>query len=261
MSFHHAEAASLSLTGIANVLRSSLNEPAYTRNVNQIFDNMDTDTLIEDTAAANFPACRVELLTRVAPHASDLPRVRAEVELFCRAHLREGPKFSNAADTTFGRICTFESLVKAIADPSSPASLDDARALLRDAIDTPPSPTRFFRQCSDLNGKNLSRFQMWSFPVADPANPFAEVGTARQDAIDILGLGYITPSDEVVGFAHRLPAGTPAHRPTAWDAGCFNCWRIGGRTYRLDREEYGLLEIVHDRIRGEHLAASIDTFL
>lgn len=261
MSFHHAEAASPSLTGIAPVLRSSLNEPAYTRNVNQIFDNMDTDPLIGDTATVNLPACRVELLKRVAPHVSDLPRVRAEVELFCWDHQREGPEFPSAANTTFGRICTFESLANAIADPSSPASLDDARALLRDAIDAPPSPTRFVRQCSDLNGKNLSRFQMWSFPVSDPANPFAEVGTARQEAIDILGLGYINPSDEVVGFAHRLPASTPAHRPTAWDAGCFNCWRIGGRTYRLDLEEYGLLEVVHDRIRGEHLAACIDTFL
>lgn len=261
MSFHDAETADPSVAGVANILRDSLSEPAYIRNANQIYDNMDTDPLIGATAAVDQPACRVELLTRVAPHAPDLTLTRAEAELFCRDHLREGPEYPDAAITTFGRVCTFESLAKAIADPSSPAGLDDARALLRDAIDAPPSPTRFARQRADLNGKNLSRFQMWSFPVADPANPFAEIGAARQEAVDILGLGYISPLDEVVGFAHRLPAGTGAHRPTAWDAGCFNCWRIGGRTYRLDRDEYGLLEVVHDRIRGEHLAVSIDILL
>jgi hypothetical protein len=102
---------------------------------------------------------------------------------------------------------------------------------------------------------------MWSFPVADPVNPLVEVGPTRQEAVNILGLGYIDPTDEVVSFAHQLPAGTEAHRPTAWDAGCFNCWRIGGHTYRLDRDEHGLLEVVHDRIRGEHLVTSIDTLL
>ena len=75
--------------------------------------------------------------------------------------------------------------------------------------------------------------------------------------ICVLGLGYIGAADEVVGFAHRLPAGIEARRPTAWDAGCSTCWRTGGRTYRLDREEYGLREVVHDRIKGEHLFASI----
>ena len=44
-----------------------------------------------------------------------------------------------------------------------------------------------------------------------------------------------------------------------WDADCSAWWRPGGRTYRLDRDEYGLREVVHDRIRGEHLVASIDT--
>lgn len=261
MSFHQAEIADSSIAGVANVLLDSLREHTYIRNVNQIYENMDADPLIGDTIGINQPACRVELMVRVAPHVADLPLVRAETELFCRDHLQEGPEIPDVADTTFGRVCTFESLVRAIADPSNPAGLDDARALLRDAIDAPPSPMRLPRQRADLVGKNLSRFQMWSFPAADPANPFAEIGPVRQEAVDILGLGYISPLEEVVSLAHRLPAETGAHRPTAWDAGCFNCWRIGGRTYRLDRDEYGLLEVVHDPIKGEHLVTSIDTLL
>jgi hypothetical protein len=261
MSFQDAEAAETSVAGIASLLRDSLREPAYIRNANQVYDNMDTDPLIGPTPAAGEPACRVDLLTRVAAHAPDLLRVRDEAQLFCREHLREGPEFLDAAITTFGRVCTFESLVSAIADPSSPSGLDDARALLRDAIDAPPSPARLARQRADLDGKNLSRFQMWSFPVADPANPLAEIGPERDEAVNVLGLGYIAPADEVVGFAHRLPAGVEAHPPTAWDAGCFPWWRAGGRAYRLDRDEYGLREVVHDRIRGEHLVASIDTLL
>ena len=69
----------------------------------------------------------------------------------------------------------------------------------------------------------------------------------------------MTPSVCYVTTYREQDTSTNAHRPTAWDAGCFAFWRPGGRTYRLDREEYGLREVVHDRIRGEHLVASIDT--
>jgi hypothetical protein len=259
MSFQSAEAAEPSVAGIAPLLRDSLHELTYPPNTNQIYDNMDTDPLIGVTVEAGKPACRVELLKRVVPHVLDLSSMRAETELFCREHLQEGPLFPDIANTTLGRVTTFEAIVKAIADEDSPAGLEDARALLRDAIDAPLSATRLARQRADLADKNLSRFQMWSFPAADPSAPLAEIGPARQEALNILGLGYIGPHEEVVAFAHRLPAGLSAYRPTAWDAGCFVWWRIGGRTYRLDLDEYGLREVVHERIRGEHLVASIDT--
>src|SRR2546423_13741030 len=124
MSFQDAEAAETSVAGIETFLRDSLREPAYIRNANQVYDNMDTDPLIGATPAAGGPACRVDLLTRVAAHAPDLLRVRAEAQLFCREHLREGPEFPDATITIFGRVCTFESLAGSIADPSSPAGLD-----------------------------------------------------------------------------------------------------------------------------------------
>ena len=261
MSFQEAETVEASVAGLGNLLRDSLREPGYARNVDQIYDNMDTDPLIGATSEVGQPASRVELLLHIAPHRLDQPRLKLEAELFCRDHLQEGPQFPDAAGTTFARVCKFEAVVNGIADSDSVTALDDARALLRDAVDAPTSPTRLDRQRADLGDKNLSLFQMWSFPVADPANPLAEIGPARQEAVNILGLGYIAPAEEIVGFAHRLPAGTEAHRPTAWDAGCFasSCWRTGGRTYRLDHDEYGLREVVHNRIKGEHLVASIDT--
>jgi len=261
MSFQKAEIAEASVAGLANVLRDSLREPDYLRNIDQVYENMDSDPLIAATAVVGQPASRVELLLTIAPHRPDQARLKSEAELFCRDHHQEGPQFPDAANTAFARVCTFESLVNAIADPASPSGLDDARALLRDAIDEPLSSARLTRQRADLDGKNLSRFQMWSFPVADPTNPLAEIGPLRDEAVNILGLGYIDPADEVVGFAHRLPAGIEAHQPTAWDAGRFTCWRTGGRSYRLDRDEYGLREVVHDRIRGEQLFASIQTLL
>jgi hypothetical protein len=260
MSFHEAEAAEASAAGLATLLRDSLREPSYVRNVDQVFENMDTDPLIGAAPLAGQPASRVELLQTVAPHRMDPSCLREEADLFCRRHQREGPPFPDAANTTFGRVCTFEAVVNGIAAPNSPLDLKDARALLRNAIDAPPSPLRLARQRADLDSKNLSLFQMWSFPVADPASPLVEIGPARGEALDILGLGGIDPTKEIVAFAHRLPAGTPAHRPTAWDAGRFACWRTGGLTYRLDRDEYhGLREVVHNRIKGEHLAATIDT--
>jgi len=259
MSFQEAEAAEASVVGLAALLRESFSEPAYVGNPYQVYDNMDTDPLIGVVPVAGQPASRLELLMGIAPHRADQDVLRAEALIFCRSHLQEGPPFPDAANTTFGRACSFEAMVKGMADSDSAAALSDARALLRDAIDAPPSPLRFTRQRSDLGDKNLSRYQMWSFPVAAPANPLAEIGPARQEALNILGLGCIALGEEVIGFVHRLPAGTEAYRPTAWDAGFFPWWRSGGRTFRLDRDEYGLREVVHDRIRGEHLVASIDT--
>jgi len=200
MSFPEAEAAEASVVGLANHLRDSLREPDYVRNVDQVYDNMDTDPLIGTIAQDGQPASRLELLLSIAPYRLDEPRMRDETALFCRGHLRVGPELPDASNTTFGRVCTFQSLTNAIADPGSPSSLDDARALLRDAIDAPPSPRRLTRQRSDLGGKNLSRYQMWSFPAADPANPLAEIGPARQEALNILGLGYIGPADEVIAL-------------------------------------------------------------
>lgn len=100
---------------------------------------------------------------------------------------------------------------------------------------------------------------MWVYPVAVEADSFAEIGSTRADAANVLGLGHLAVHNEpVVRFAHRLPAAVGAHQPTSWDAGDGVHWRPGGRTFCLDCDEYGLLEIVHDPITGEYLVAAIE---
>jgi len=152
--------------------------------------------------------------------------------------------------------------VNAVADPGGILSLDAARAFLRDLIDALPLDSRQKRQRADLAGKNLSLYQMWSFPAADVSNPFSEIGDRRAEVVNILGVGYFadeSPNAELVRFAHTLPAGVTAHLPTAWDAEFECCWRPKGRTYQLDRDEYGVREVVHVRIAGENLTVAIES--
>src|SRR5439155_15850673 len=157
------------------------------------------------------------------------------------------------------------SLVNAVADPVSGLSLRNAEALVRDSVFSFADPTtKLTRQKAELADKTLSRYQMSSYPVADRRSPRQEIGATRTEAVNILGLGfyaYDAPGEEIVHWAHALPTSVGAHRPTAWDAGTGKGnvhWRPGGRTYRLDRDDYGLPEVVHNPIRADDLIAPIE---
>jgi hypothetical protein len=188
-----------------------------------------------------------------------------EVVLFCRANLQQGPVLPAAGPPTLGRVQGLRSLVNAVVDPSSGLSLRNAEALVRDVVAAIADPaTKLARQKSELAGKTLSRYQMWCYPSADSRSPFREIGTTRTEAVNMLGLGYYAydePHAEIVRWAHALPGPGRAHRPTAWDAGADKGnvhWRPGGRTYQLERDDYGVPEVVHDPIKAADLIAPIE---
>jgi hypothetical protein len=265
MSFLDAEKADPSLGGVPAMLRTALTEAGYTRNQHQIYDNMDLDPLIGHLPEAGKPACRTELLKIAAGFRIDATGMRNAAVDFCREHQQEGPSFPEAHNSGFGRVAGFRSLVNVIAASDRSLSLRAAEALLHDVIHDAPVATRLQRQQSALAGRTLARFQMWCYPAGDQGNPFAEIGNTRDEAVNVLGLGYYAynaPGDELVRWAHRLPGELDAHRPTAWDAGASSAacvyWRPGGRTYRLDRDACGLDEVVHPPIKGESLTAAIN---
>jgi hypothetical protein len=266
MSFRDAEATDATLNGIAAILRVALEEPGYRRNPHQVYDNMDSDPLIGMLPVAGMPASRVDLLQHVQNHRANPPAIPDEVVLFCIAKLQQGPLVPPGDAATLGRVQGMRSLVNAIADPASAVGLRNAEALVRDVVGgAADSATKLAKQRAEFAGKALSRYQMWCCPAADSRNPFREIGTTRAEAVNILGLGYYAydaPAAEIVRWAHALPVAIQAYQPTAWDAGADRGnvhWRPGGRTYRLDRDDFGLSEVVHDRVTGENLVAPIET--
>jgi hypothetical protein len=265
MSFQGAEATNATLNGIAAILRMVLEEPGYSRNPHQVYDNMDSDPLIDMLPTAGKPASHVELLQHVQNHRTNPPAIPDEVVIFCRANLQHGPLLPAPGSATLGRVQSMRSLVNAVADPASALSLRNAEALVRDVVAGAPDPaTKLAKQRFEFAGRNLSRYQMWCYPAADSRDPFHEIGTTRAEAVNILGLGYYAfnePTAEIVRWAHTLPGSIQAHRPTAWDAGADKGnvhWRPGGSTYQLDRNDFGLSEMVHNPVTGENLVAPVE---
>ena len=270
MSFQEAEATDVNLNGLSVVLHGALAQPTYGRNPHQVYVNMDTDPLIGPLPLTGKPASRVELLSQTSKHRANPSAIADQVILFCRANLQQGPGFPNAESTTFGHVRRFDALVNAIVDSGRGLSLKNAKALLDDDIRGGSPATRLARQRTDLADYVLSKRQMWAFPVDVPNQPFAQIGTNRDDAVNILGLGHfanVAPADVLVRWAHTLPkpddpATPPARLPTAWDAGADKgnvYWRPGGMSYQLNRDDSGVPEVVHIPIKGEHLVAAIET--
>jgi hypothetical protein len=265
MSFRDAEAGDRNLNGLAAILRTALEEPGYLRNSHQIYDNMDSDPLIGSLPETGRPASRIQLLHHVSGHRANPAVIYDNVVLFCRANLQQGPVISPAGAATLGRVQGMRSLINAVAHPASSLSLRNAEALVRDVVGgVADSTVKLAKQKFELAGKTLSRYQMWCYPAADTLNPFREIGSTRSEAVNILGLGYYAcdkPSEEIVRWAHALPVSILAHTPTAWDAAADKGnvhWRPGGSTYRLDRDDFGLPEVVHAPVKGEDLTAPIE---
>ena len=268
MSFTEAEASDAALSGAAAALRAALEVPRYARNPHQVYDGMDSDPLISATTELGKPQCRAQLLRHIGPYLPNPTTIPDAVVSFCRTNLQQGPTFSDSSRPTFGRVQSLQSLVNAIASPSSGLSLRNAEALVRDSIAARGDlATKLARQRADFSGKHLSRYQMWSYPAGDRKNPFQEIGSSREDAVNILGLGYFVdakPSAELIRWAHTVPTATQIRIPTAWDAASDKgnvYWRPGGKTYRLDVDKYALDEVVHEPIKGEDLTAIIEEIL
>lgn len=261
MPFAIAEASDNKFSGLPTALRDAVREPTYVRGEYRIYDNMDSDPLIDSLPAPSGPASRVELLDAIIDQRHDVNAIRVATIQFCRANQRQGPSLPKADSVAFGRVQSFRALLSAIADASSSLTLGAAEALLRNVVTYVPPVHRLSRQRAALRSKRLSRYQMWSYRISDLGHPFREIGATRSDALNALGLGFYSAPDELVRWAHRLPAGGPAFRPTAWDSGAepgSEHWRPGGSTYRLDRNEYGVEEFVHQPIAGDQLLAAIE---
>lgn len=262
MSFREAEATDANLAGIAAILHDALEKPGYARNRHQIYENMDSDPLIGPLSAAGRPASRLELLQHINNHRANPPVILGEAVNFCLANLQQGTLTPFPDTTYFGHVQSMQSVINRVAGAASSLGLGSAEALVRDAItSTADAATKLARQKSDFAGNTLSRNQMWCYPASDPGNPFAEIGTTRAEAVNILGLGFYAvdePATELVRWAHVLPDSIEAHAPTAWDAGAYVYWRPGGRTYRLDRDDYGVTEVVHNPIGSEDLTVAIE---
>ena len=264
MSFQEAEIADATLHGITQILHDALTEVAYTPDPHQIYKNMDTDTLIDPLPRIGRPACRKTLLLNCMPHQADAVDLRRAAGSFCHSNQRQGPVYPKAKAMVFGSVQRFTGVLNSLADADSTADLADLEVLLHDLITDGPATTRLDRQHLALGGKALSRHQMWSYPAGDPNQPFVEFGDRRGEAVNLLGLGFQRPTDELVRWAHTLPDSSGAHQPTAWDSGADPSsvyWRPGGRTRRLDRAEDGLIEVVHETITGTDLVAAIEPLL
>lgn len=260
MSFQEAENSEQMLQGITDILRQALEEPGYERNPNQVYDNMDADPLINSLPQSGRQHSRVDLLRRVNPLRTNPSAIPGKVVEFCCENLQQGPA---VAHSVFGRVQSLKSLVNTVVGASSGKVDRLFESRIRDLVfSTDDDATKLARQKLFFSGKNMSQYQMWSYAAADPDNPFSEIGTARADAVDVLGLGvYSNDNNEtLVRWAHRLPETIKACQPTAWDAGTDKgnvYWRPGGRTYRLGVDDYGVPEVVHNPIQGEALIAPI----
>ena len=264
MSFHVAESADPILRGLPVILRGALTEIDYTPDQHQIYANMDSDPFITPRAEVDKPTCRADLLHHCVPHQSDLMGMRTAVNRFCYANQRQGPIRLTETKSAYGRVQRFDGVLNSLARSDSAADLADIEALLRDLISDGPALTRLDRQRVALNSTPLSQYQIWSYPAGDSDAPYAEIGDDRTEAVNLLGLGFFTDTDELVRWAHELPEPMRAHLPTAWDSAAESgsvYWRPGGRTYRLDRDEFGVVEVVHPLVFGRHLVSAIEPLL
>jgi len=84
-----------------------------------------------------------------------------------------------------------------------------------------------------------------------------------KDKVNRLGLGQYNQgaglTTELICWGHRLPSGTTAHAPSAWDAEDSPDWRPGGSTHPLDgNTALGLPEVVHSELTSGALAVKIE---
>jgi hypothetical protein len=110
-----------------------------------------------------------------------------------------------------------------------------------------------------LAGRNLSKYNMWSFyQTAHPDLPFTSVTRTYDELKRRLGLGLMSdPNAEAMYWAHRLESEQTAHSTTAFDAADYPFYRPGGRTRPLDGASDGLPEAIHVPVDGAQLAESI----
>jgi hypothetical protein len=249
-------------------LRKSLRCAEYAPDVDQVYKNLDSDTLVPDTPPPSRPASRADLLDgllrRKPDPNGDLKTVADE---FCHSQKMEGPEDPESTGHVLGRVWTFDGLNKLYQKSGRagsrrrPGTLDRiiSRASLRDQQDA----------LGDMRLAPPHVDAMWSF--YDPSardDPLRNLPANRAGAVDILGLGkYHSSKERLVQWGHRLPGGHKAKKPTAWDAGVGDPhWRPGGRTRPLSANGGGTgafsaadgrPEVVHAAVTGRDLAVKI----
>ena len=240
-------------------LRTALTQAQYTRNPNQVYDNLDSDAQIPDQLKGK-PASRRELLDQLQ---KENPGQENEVQdvfiSFCRAHHKEGTEHPNYESVTLGRVWKLDGMVAIL--QGGGATPAEAAQDLDDMIRNQPVQAQRER----LRDTPLCRFEtMWAFH--DPttgSDPFGKTGRSRYALVNRLGLGQYNQgaglTTELICWGHILPPGTTAHAPTAWDAEDSPHWRPGGSTYPLvGNAAQGLPEAVHSKLTGAALAVKIE---
>lgn len=251
-------------------LKTALEQPGYRHPVNggtpqpdQVFENVDSDPQIPDTASSATLASRQGLLDTLVAHGpSTLDEFREHFIRFCRGQARQGAVVDAARTRRLGHVHQLDRLAAWLRDPASPLGVGETRAWLRDLVRTPGTALdRLALQQAAIAKDTLSPHDQWSFLDDADDDPFKSLPKRRPDVVNRLGLGHVVdPTIELVGWTHHLPPDITPHRPTAWDATLFPCGRPHGRTEPLDGSGgyNGLAEVVHRPIGADHLATPIE---
>ena len=240
-----------------DALREALRSPDYAHPY-QVFDNMDTDGLVCDRDS-DMPTPRSALIAELRAVASPdemLERTRK----FCHRHQQEGPADPTAQAAILGCVQALDKVAEALWDENSQGGPDHVKTHLRQVLGIQDEAERLTVQKQQFADGPLTRYQAWAFHDVPHDDPFATLGLRRVDVVDRLGLGaYEQTTDELVCWTCRLPSGTTAHTPTAWDADADPnwsvFWRPGGRTQPLHESatEQGLPEVVHNSVERQAL--------
>lgn len=248
-------------------LRETLRRPGDPAYEHRIYDNLDSDELIEDIGESGKPATRPQFLGELldsGPPPVGEPLKTAAIA-FCREHKQEGPEDSAARERTLGRVWDVPKLALQFKFGKS-ISLAESTAQVNDIV----AHCDLDQQRELLADVLLAPKLMWSFyDATNEQQPFAGLSEGRAALVDRLGLGeYEQAGVELIRWSHTLPSVVEPHTPTAWDGGARRpYWFPGGRTRPLSADgrgtgqygpEEGQPEVVHDPVTGAQLAAKID---
>lgn len=256
MSFQEAEKGNDQLSGLTkNHLIDALSDDTYTINPNQPFENLNEDSLISTLGeAGDGIASRQSLLTHLTEF--DVKEIKFRTLAFSRQHRQEGPLIDKNEPITVGRVTTLNAIVNGVLESAIHLGLKAAQIIVEEAVMNAPKDSLNWQK-KLLKNKKLGKYQMWVYPTSSKL-PYERVGETRNQVEDSLGLGhYRSEPGSVVTWEHTVEIEQTVYRPTAWDSDLNPFWRHGGKTFRLDSNEYGEDEFIHDPITGDKLKKPI----
>jgi len=176
---------------------------------------------------------------------------------FCHNHQTLGPEVRRGrTQFWFGRATPFDALANVLfrrRGARNVATDAHVRTNLSRLLTRPLAAQR-----RRLRGKYLAEYLMWVvYQDGHATDPWSGVDMVNEALRNRLGLGHLAQGTAVVYWAHALPSGMTAHKPTALDAEANQFWEPGGLTKPLHGGGQGLPEAVHRAIMGEQLKKPI----